>query len=444
MSMTLLVSNARPASADDFFADGTFVAPGPTGAVVNLEIIATGGGGGTIVGDPSGGGGAIVTSLYRSVSGRPLTVVVGQGGTGRFSPFTGASGGGSSAVLDGATLIVEAGGGGGGAGGGANFGDGGGAGDGGSAGSDASLSGCGGAGGGLGGNADGTGAGGAGGTIGAPCTALTSGQGGGASGSAGGAGGSSVGTSVPGGEGYSQGGAGGDGLAATIVGGGGGGGGYGGGGGGGSGQEGSGSGGGGGSFVNPDFALDTSFYETATVGNGAGGQPAGTIDGEAGKVKVYQVGPSVLTTASAPTLAPTTATIHSTVNADGLATTALAIEYGTDPGLATLIGQAVVTPATASGAGDTGVEGAIQALAPATTYYYRATAATSAGTTLGVIDSFTTPAAIPVDPAPTAGTGPAPLARSGAGTSGLAAAGFGILVVGAMATRVGRRRRPLA
>lgn len=406
---SLIVFGAGPVSAQAFTADGTFVVPGPIGATVTLDVTAIGGGGGASY--SPGGNAAVVTTKIRAIAGHTLTVVIGRGGTGTLDGFGGAAGGGSSAILDGGTLLVEAGG-----GGGQGYSDrGGDAGGANGAGGDGGpiYGSCLDIGSGGGGNTDGAGAGGAGGIMGGICPS-TNGMAGAAA-SAGGAGGAGggVGTVIAaGGAGHSPGGAGGaiDAIV-PVAGGGGGGGGFGGGGGGAydTGSAIAGGGGGGGSTVNPSFVVGTPTYAPASSGPGATADPnVGEHDGHDGTVSIQSTGPAVLTEASAATLATTSATVHSLVNDSG-ATATVTIDYGTSATLATVLGQATLSPGTATGGGDTAVSGTISGLTAGTTYYYRATAVNADGTTVGAIASFLIPSApgAPSNVAATSGDGTA-------------------------------------
>ncbi len=124
-------------------------------------------------------------------------------------------------------------------------------------------------------------------------------------------------------------------------------------------------------------------------------------DGASGAatVSVQPPGPTVST------LSPTGvtgggATLRATVDPVG-STTTVVFEYGTDP---TLASPTVTPPSTVSGsAGPTEVVRAVTGLAGGTTYYVRAVATNSLGTSQGDIVSFTTPD-VPTAPSGLTGT----------------------------------------
>jgi hypothetical protein len=98
------------------------------------------------------------------------------------------------------------------------------------------------------------------------------------------------------------------------------------------------------------------------------------------------VAPTV-STADATSIAVTSATLNATVNARFLST-AVSIEYGTS---ATLAGATAVNGTAVTGSTNTVSTGSVTGLAAGTTYYFRASATNSAGsTTASVIKSFTT------------------------------------------------------
>ncbi|MFV0260077.1 MAG: fibronectin type III domain-containing protein, partial [Acidimicrobiales bacterium] len=404
-----MVGTALPAAAQTFTADGSFVVPGPAGATVTLLVEAIGAGGGASY-EPGGFGGRVTTRI-RATAGHSLSVVIGQHGAGAPESFGGAGGGGSSAVLDGLTLLVEAGG-----GGGHGYSErAGSAGLPGGAGDDGGplYTLCDDLGSGGGGNTTGTGDGGTAGVMGSSCPVSTSGSAGASSTSGGGGGdGAGSGSTVhPGGAGFSPGGDGG-GVGVDIVAGGGGGGGYGGGGGGGTapGDTVAGAGGGGGSTVHASYVIGTPTFAAVSSGPGAGGTVGvANGDGVDGQVTITAIGPAVLTEASVPTVTPTSATVHSTVNANGVPS-GVTIEYSTSPTLASALGQATLSPASVTGSADTAVSGEITGLTANTTYYYRTTADDGDLTTVGEIASFTTSVGAPgapTDVAAVAGDGSA-------------------------------------
>jgi hypothetical protein len=84
---------------------------------------------------------------------------------------------------------------------------------------------------------------------------------------------------------------------------------------------------------------------------------------------------------------PTTATVTGTVNAGGVSTT-WSVEYGTS----TSYGSTTASVSAGSGTKDTPVSVSLSGLSPGTTYHYRVTATSSAGTAHGADGIFTTPA----------------------------------------------------
>jgi len=107
--------------------------------------------------------------------------------------------------------------------------------------------------------------------------------------------------------------------------------------------------------------------------------------------------PPVVTTASATSLASTSATLNGSGNPSGLSTTGW-FRYSTvNPGSGndTFGVRVPTTGGSALGAGTSpvGYSQAITGLSPGTTYYYCAIASNAEGTSFGAIVSFTTPAA---------------------------------------------------
>ena len=355
-------------------SDGSCTMPGVLGdgKTVSIAISAIGGGGGGGFNSPYavGGSGAEGVVDLQVPDGSTIHWVIGKGGT--HSNATGndegASGGGSTAVLLGSTVLIEVGGGGGAtndvAGGSAINGGTGGAGD-------TVCSG-------RGGNVTGSGSGGAAGSTAGLCAGVGqspwAGQSGhnGLAGTGGNGGTPNNGTTPnPGGAGYAAGGSGG-GRNGSVMGGGGGGGGYGGGGGGTAAEGangGTGAGGAGGSY------LATSQYIANFGVAGNGGNEGNGGDGD---VYFSTAGPSVKTLASAPSaITKTTATVHSLVNANGNPRNAkVEIAYNTTPNPFApnwLSGNAA--PAIVGGSSDTAITAQLAQLAPCTTYYYVAMAA---------------------------------------------------------------------
>jgi hypothetical protein len=110
--------------------------------------------------------------------------------------------------------------------------------------------------------------------------------------------------------------------------------------------------------------------------------------------------PPAVTSAGATNVSSGGATLNGTVNPNGQDTS-----YAFDWGTSTSYGHE--SPFTPAGAGSTAqaVSAAIGGLSPATTYHFRAIAKSAGGTTTGGDESFTTSAAKPSVPAPTATTG---------------------------------------
>jgi type VI secretion system secreted protein VgrG len=102
--------------------------------------------------------------------------------------------------------------------------------------------------------------------------------------------------------------------------------------------------------------------------------------------------PPTVTTNAASNLTPTSATLNGTVNARNAATTAT-FEYGLTTAYGISISALEKGPVT--GSIDTWLSTVIGGLIPNTTYHYRIVAVNSGGTTYGVDQPFTTPAAAP-------------------------------------------------
>jgi gliding motility-associated-like protein len=105
----------------------------------------------------------------------------------------------------------------------------------------------------------------------------------------------------------------------------------------------------------------------------------------------------LVTTELASNVMTTSATLKGTVNPRGSVTTALSIRYSVlktevDGGNATLVS---VTPSSVSGSSVMSISSSVTGLAPATTYYFRASATTAGGTANGATLSFTTATPIP-------------------------------------------------
>jgi M6 family metalloprotease-like protein len=99
------------------------------------------------------------------------------------------------------------------------------------------------------------------------------------------------------------------------------------------------------------------------------------------------VTPPSATTLSATNLSSSAATLNGSVNANGYSTT-VTFEYGTTSSYGS---TAYATPSTVTGSNTTSVSVALTGLSANTTYYYRVKAVSSAGTTYGTQQTFTTP-----------------------------------------------------
>lgn len=147
------------------------------------------------------------------------------------------------------------------------------------------------------------------------------------------------------------------------------------------------------------------YYFCALAQNSTGSTPA-YVHPRSEALSFTTPFPPTVTTQAAEAVAATTATLRGTANPNGVATTAW-FRYSTkDPGAC---GDAFGTRAPAvdgtalgGGASDVGFLQGVAGLAPATTYYACAVAASLAGTTFGDLITFTTAA-----DAPTAVTSPA-------------------------------------
>lgn len=89
----------------------------------------------------------------------------------------------------------------------------------------------------------------------------------------------------------------------------------------------------------------------------------------------------------------TSATLNGTVNPNGSTLTSLRFTYSTSATLVSDTATATVTPYAYSGASNNSFSYVLSGLNASTTYYYRAVATNSIGTSQGTIQSFTTPAA---------------------------------------------------
>jgi hypothetical protein len=146
---------------------------------------------------------------------------------------------------------------------------------------------------------------------------------------------------------------------------------------------------------------------TALVGGPGDTEELGA-QGSRGAVWAFVTAPPVVSTGGVSSLGEGTATIDGTVNPNGLASTA-SFQYGTTAayGLSTAGQSAGSSETTAP------IDASIAGLAPATTYHFRIIAESSAGTSYGADQTFTTPAAPPPPLAPIAPTSTAAPAISG-------------------------------
>ncbi len=111
-------------------------------------------------------------------------------------------------------------------------------------------------------------------------------------------------------------------------------------------------------------------------------------NGSAGLVEsIALIGAGQVVTLPATEITGTTATLHGTINPNGLATSG-SYRYGTDPALDTFL---TTTPLNVgSGSAPVPLDVGISGLASGTTYYFQAVATSTAGTQMGIILSFTT------------------------------------------------------
>lgn len=118
-----------------------------------------------------------------------------------------------------------------------------------------------------------------------------------------------------------------------------------------------------------------------------GDPPANRVNGA-----VTVIGPPLVTTSVATNVTTTTATLNGSVNPNGGVTTAF-FEWGTNSDLS----NPQTTPSQSIAAGNTAqpISATLTGLNPGTTYYFRAVAMNSAGTTRGSILNFTTQVACP-------------------------------------------------
>jgi titin len=103
-------------------------------------------------------------------------------------------------------------------------------------------------------------------------------------------------------------------------------------------------------------------------------------------------------------LTTTAATLNGTVNANGSHTVGNAFCFGTDPTLGACASVAAA-PASATGLAGTAITAEVSGLAPATVYYFHATATNQAGSSQGRIESLLTAPAIPGKPTAVPGSG---------------------------------------
>jgi phosphodiesterase/alkaline phosphatase D-like protein len=126
----------------------------------------------------------------------------------------------------------------------------------------------------------------------------------------------------------------------------------------------------------------TTYYFRVAASNSAGAS-TGTIVSFTTDAQ-----PPTVATAAADNLSVTGATLHGTVNPNGLTVSNAHFEYGTSPTLATSTSTA--NQSAGSGLTNQPVSAVLPGLTAGTTYYYRVVAGNSAGSSTGLILSFTT------------------------------------------------------
>jgi phosphodiesterase/alkaline phosphatase D-like protein len=143
------------------------------------------------------------------------------------------------------------------------------------------------------------------------------------------------------------------------------------------------------------LALGTTYYYRVAAQN-ASGTEKGAI---ASFTTALPNSPPSVTTNAATSLTISGAVLNGTVNPNELATTAV-FEWGTDSNLTTF--TSTLSQSLGAGTTSVAITASLTALTPGATYYFRVAATNSAGTTKGLIASFT-----PVAQAPTVSTGAA-------------------------------------
>ena len=137
----------------------------------------------------------------------------------------------------------------------------------------------------------------------------------------------------------------------------------------------------------------TTYYVRLSAVN-----PNGSNSGE---IRSFTPATSPVVTTDTATVTGTTATLMATVNPRGSSTTSLSFIYGISSSLTSDTATAVISPAILNGSTAQSVSKNITGLTPLTTYYYRIVAVNAIGSSLGSIQSFTTPFADVVSPSET-------------------------------------------
>ncbi|MGA8892289.1 MAG: Ig-like domain-containing protein, partial [Anaeromyxobacteraceae bacterium] len=124
----------------------------------------------------------------------------------------------------------------------------------------------------------------------------------------------------------------------------------------------------------------TTYHYRVAASNGAGTSRGAVLSFRPGA-------PPAVTTLTTTGVGTTGATLNGTANPNGLETDAW-FEWGTSPGLAAFATTAI--QAVGAGTSPQPTTATLSGLSPATTYFYRAVAANSTGSTKGSTESFTT------------------------------------------------------
>ncbi|MGH2854953.1 MAG: hypothetical protein ACRDLF_12270 [Solirubrobacteraceae bacterium] len=135
---------------------------------------------------------------------------------------------------------------------------------------------------------------------------------------------------------------------------------------------------------------------TALIGGPGDSEELG-VQGNRGAVWTLVSAPPLVTTGGVSSVGTETATLDAKVNPNGLASTAY-FQYGATAAY----GHSTASQSVGSAEGAAPFPGNATGLAPETTYHYRVLAESSAGTTYGADQTFTTAPLIPVIPPPIA------------------------------------------